>query len=190
MTRLHSTGSTPAQKSLLLRQDKTQWNQGPQLLAVPSHMWVAACVIIFRWIFIIVQKCSFNCYLLKVSYENTSQDHRQPPLIIQVCFFDNWIEISCFSFPAWPLWTEGELHIPGKADSSFDWCKVCLLSNHQPLLSIESLNPEQKHSNSKIFRRSIILPDLRNHGESPPSNFMSLRWVSAKSVIILVRWEA
>ena len=188
MTRLHSTGSTPAQKSWLPRQDKTQWNQGPQLLAVPSHMWVAAYVIIFRWIFIIVQKWSFFCYHLQVSYENTSQDHRQPPLIIQVLFLDNWIEISCFSFPAWPLWTEGELHIPGKADSSFDWCKVCLLSNHQPLLSIESLNPEQKHS--KIFRRSIILPDLRNHGESPPSNFMSLRWVSAKSVILLVRWEA
>ena len=60
--RLRSTGSTPGQKSWLLRQDKTQWNQGPQLLAVPSHMWVAAYVIIFRWILIIVQKCSFNCY--------------------------------------------------------------------------------------------------------------------------------
>ena len=95
----------------------------PRPPATSSSLAYVSCCVCYNFsldFYFFVQKCSFNCYLLQVSYENTSQDHRQPPLIIQVLFFDNWIEISCFSFPAWPLWTEGELHIPGKADSSFD----------------------------------------------------------------------
>jgi len=72
--------------------------------------------------------------LAYVSYENTSQDHRQPPLIIQHGLF-------------------------GRKEN------------------FTSLGKQIHHLTDA--RRSIILPDLRNHGESPPSNFMSLRQMSA-----------
>jgi len=72
--------------------------------------------------------------LAYVSYENTSQDHRQPPLIIQHGLF-------------------------GRKEN------------------FTSLGKQIHHLTDT--KRSIILPDLRNHGESPPSNFMSLRQMSA-----------
>ena len=131
--------------------------------------------------------------VLQVSYENTSQDQRQPPLIIQVSIHlipsANFIGVKYLKIhnipealilmlmaplPAWPVWKKGEFHILGKADSSFDGHKV-FLSYWQFLMNVRIKN----FNWTELYRRSIILPDLRNHGESPPSNFMSLRWVLA-----------
>jgi len=72
--------------------------------------------------------------LAYVSYENTSQEQRQPPLVIQHGLF-------------------------GRKEN------------------FTSLGKQIHHLTDT--KRSIILPDLRNHGESPPSNFMSLQQMSA-----------
>jgi len=72
--------------------------------------------------------------LAYVSYENTSQTHRQPPLIIQHGLF-------------------------GRKEN------------------FTSLGKQIHHLTDT--KRSIIVPDLRNHGESPPSNSMSLKQMSA-----------
>ena len=83
--------------------------------------------------------------VLQVSYENTSQDQRQPPLIIQVSIqlilvanfigvknlkihniHEALIHMFMATLPAWPVWKKGEFHILGKADSSFDGHKVFL----------------------------------------------------------------
>ena len=161
---------------------------------VPWHMWVApqfslksgGCPHLdkkssFRFYGLAIDFLSIDFLGLQVSYENTSQDHRQPPLIIQVsitysAFVLRSVKTTKCSHCSWQPFQHG---LFGRKENFTSLGKQIhhLTDTKYVVLLICSWFRIMLRSKFLLNRRSIILPDLRNHGESPPSNFMSLRWV-------------